>query len=129
VYVHTGRGENGTPDSAHLYWRSGNSIWNNDKDTATLRSASRTYDTCGWTKPGTGTSSCGFKARPATTQPKIKPTRVKPESHHGADATTVTVTVPHSLSVTNHAARDVFRRTPSLPTESDTADGATPPAP
>ena len=59
VYVHTGKGTNGRPDSAHLYWNSGNYIWNNDKDTATLRSASgRAYDTCSWTKPGTGVTYC-----------------------------------------------------------------------
>jgi hypothetical protein len=79
VYVHTGRSANGTPDSAHRYWGSGNYVWNNDKDTASLRSASgRTYDTCGWTKPGTGATSCGFTARPVTTQPTTKPTTVAP---------------------------------------------------
>jgi hypothetical protein len=52
VYVHTGKGTNGRPDAAHLYWQSGNYVWNNDKDTATLRSGSgRVYDTCKWTKP------------------------------------------------------------------------------
>jgi Lamin Tail Domain len=59
VYIHTGRGTNGRPDSAHLYWNSGNYIWNNDKDKATLRSASgRIYDTCAWTKPGSGITYC-----------------------------------------------------------------------
>jgi hypothetical protein len=64
VYVHTGRGTNGRPDSAHLYWGSRNYIWNNDKDTATLRSASgRVYDSCSWSRPGSGVTSCGFRAR------------------------------------------------------------------
>jgi non-ribosomal peptide synthetase component F len=64
VYVHTGKGTNGKnpsgkPDAPHLYWNSGNYIWNNDKDTATLRSASgRVYDTCSWKKPGSGATSC-----------------------------------------------------------------------
>ncbi len=64
VYVHTGKGTNGRnpsgqPDSAHLYWNSGAYIWNNDKDTATLRSAStRIYDTCRWTTRGSGSTSC-----------------------------------------------------------------------
>ena len=64
VYVHTGKGTNGRnpagqPDSAHLYWNSGAYIWNNDKDTATLRSAStRLYDTCSWRSRGTGATSC-----------------------------------------------------------------------
>ena len=64
VYVHTGKGTDGRdpsgrPDSAHLYWNSGAYIWNNDKDTATLRSAStRLYDTCSWSRTGTGATAC-----------------------------------------------------------------------
>jgi hypothetical protein len=34
VRIHTGKGGN---DGNDLYWRSGNYIWNNDKDRATLR--------------------------------------------------------------------------------------------
>jgi hypothetical protein len=56
VWVHTGKGTNTKSD---LYWGSGNYIWNNPGDTATLRSASgRLYDTCKWTKIGTGHTSC-----------------------------------------------------------------------
>jgi hypothetical protein len=64
VYVHTGNGTrgkqpNGTTDSTRFYWNSGNYVWNNDKDTATLRSGSgRAYDSCKWTKPGSGSTSC-----------------------------------------------------------------------
>ncbi len=62
--MHTGKGTNGRnpsgqPDSAHLYWNSGAYVWNNDKDTATLRSAStRLYDTCAWRAKGTGVTYC-----------------------------------------------------------------------
>lgn len=64
VYIHTGKGTNGkqpngTPDSARLYQQRGAYVWNNDKDTATLKSASgRTYDTCSWQRTGTGKTSC-----------------------------------------------------------------------
>jgi lamin tail-like protein len=56
VWVKTGKGTN---NSSTVFWGSGNYIWNNDKDTATLRSASgRLYDTCKWTRPGSGHTSC-----------------------------------------------------------------------
>ncbi len=64
VYVHTGKGTNGkqpngTPDSARLYQQRGAYVWNNDGDTATLRSASgRLSDTSKWTTRGTGVTSC-----------------------------------------------------------------------
>jgi hypothetical protein len=64
VYVHTGKGTNGkqpngTADSARLYQQRGAYVWNNDGDTATLRSASgRTYDTCKWTMKGSGYTAC-----------------------------------------------------------------------
>ena len=46
--VHTGNGIQGSP-AGHLYWGSGNYIWNNTGDTATLRSPSgATMDTCTW---------------------------------------------------------------------------------
>lgn len=46
VYLHTGKGTN---NSTNRYWDSGNYIWNNDGDTATLKNASRsTVDTCSW---------------------------------------------------------------------------------
>lgn len=66
VYLHTGIGIDGVnpvtlrPDSSRLYMNLATYIWNNDKDTATLRSASgRLYDTCTWKKPpGTGVTTC-----------------------------------------------------------------------
>ncbi|MEV6851711.1 lamin tail domain-containing protein [Actinoplanes sp. NPDC051411] len=46
VYVHTGKGTN---TSANRYWGSGNYIWNNDGDAATLRNSSNaTVDSCSW---------------------------------------------------------------------------------
>jgi hypothetical protein len=46
VYVHTGKGTN---TSTNRYWGSGNYIWNNDGDAATLRNASNaTIDSCSW---------------------------------------------------------------------------------
>jgi Lamin Tail Domain len=46
VRIHTGKGSN---DSDDLYWRSGNYIWNNDKDRATLRNSSGTLiDRCAY---------------------------------------------------------------------------------
>src|SRR4029450_4803700 len=61
----TGRGRNGRPDAAHLYWNSGAYIWDNDGDTATLRSVSgRISDSCTWTGVGTGVTSCGFVPAP-----------------------------------------------------------------
>ncbi|GID26069.1 lamin tail domain-containing protein [Paractinoplanes brasiliensis] len=48
--VHTGKGTQGKP-AGHFYWGSGNYIWNNTGDTATLRSPSgATMDTCKWKK-------------------------------------------------------------------------------
>lgn len=55
VYVHTGRGGN---TAAHRYWGSGNYIWNNTNDTATLRDrANRTIATCAW-RIGPGSVTC-----------------------------------------------------------------------
>jgi hypothetical protein len=46
VYVHTGKGKNTT---ANRYWGSGNYIWNNTGDTATLKNTKKsTVDTCSW---------------------------------------------------------------------------------
>ena len=85
VYVHTGRGRNGRPDAAHLYWNSGAYIWDNDGDTATLRSASgRVSDSCTWTGVGTGVTSCGFVPAPpapsvsVTTAPTLAPPTATP---------------------------------------------------
>jgi hypothetical protein len=86
VYIHTGKGANGyypagRRDSPHLYWNSGNYIWNNTGDTATLRSASgRIYDTCSW-KSGGATTYCNFKAPgplPVTVNPAMSPVKSLP---------------------------------------------------
>jgi hypothetical protein len=46
VKVHTGKGSN---TSSNLYWGSGSYIWNNDKDTATLKRANGTVaDKCSY---------------------------------------------------------------------------------
>ena len=46
VTLHTGKGTN---SSTHLYWGSGNYIWNNDGDTATLKNAGGSnVDTCAY---------------------------------------------------------------------------------
>lgn len=50
VTLHTGKGTNGKP-AGNLYWGSRNYIWNNPKDTATLKNArGTTIDTCAWKK-------------------------------------------------------------------------------
>ena len=47
ITLHTGRGAD---DAGHRHWSSGNHIWNNTGDTATLRDpAGRAVDTCSWT--------------------------------------------------------------------------------
>jgi hypothetical protein len=57
VTLHTGRGEN---TKTSLYWGSGNYVWNNTGDTATLKtSAGKTHDTCTWRqKTGRTKVSC-----------------------------------------------------------------------
>ncbi|MEE4581818.1 lamin tail domain-containing protein [Streptomyces sp. DSM 41602] len=46
VKVHTGRG---STSAGHVYWGRGSYVWNNDKDTATLRTASGTFrDSCSY---------------------------------------------------------------------------------
>ena len=55
VTVHTGRGTN---SAAHRYWSSGNYIWNNTGDTATLRDPRRVVQTCAWRTTGRGTITC-----------------------------------------------------------------------
>jgi hypothetical protein len=49
IYLHTGAGTNGKPDYQHRYWGKTGYIWNNGGDTATLRSGSKTIDSCKWT--------------------------------------------------------------------------------
>lgn len=52
--VHTGRGTN---NALHLYWRSGNYIWNNTGDKAYVRNANGTLvDTCSWGRTGSYTN-------------------------------------------------------------------------
>ncbi|MFI0723616.1 lamin tail domain-containing protein [Streptomyces sp. NPDC021224] len=48
VTIHTGKGTNTT---TNRYWGSGNYIWNNDKDTATLK-----------TSTGTRTGTCSYNS-------------------------------------------------------------------
>jgi hypothetical protein len=58
LFIHTGKG---TATGKHLYWRSGNYVWNNTGDTATLRSASgRVYDVCSFKASGVSTN-CAYK--------------------------------------------------------------------
>jgi hypothetical protein len=46
VWLHTGRG---TDTATHVYWGSGNYVWNNTGDTATLLNrAGVAHDTCTW---------------------------------------------------------------------------------
>jgi lamin tail-like protein len=58
LYLHTGKGTNGRPDSAHRYWGRTGYIWNNGGDTSILRTNSnRTIDSCKW-GAGSGTTYC-----------------------------------------------------------------------
>ena len=55
VLVRTGHGVNGQ----QLYWQSGAYIWNNDRDSASLRNAAgRAVDSCAWIRPGSGYTFC-----------------------------------------------------------------------
>ncbi|MEU4689419.1 lamin tail domain-containing protein [Actinoplanes sp. NPDC023714] len=48
LWLHTGRGAD---TGEHRYWNSGNHLWNNTGDEATLRDpAGRVTDTCAWTR-------------------------------------------------------------------------------
>ncbi|WP_433789014.1 lamin tail domain-containing protein [Actinoplanes sp. CA-252034] len=54
IYLHTGRG---TDTATHRYWNSGNYVWNNTGDTATLRNrAGGVHDTCLWGRQSGRTS-------------------------------------------------------------------------
>ena len=56
VIIHTGTGTN---NASNLYWRSGNYVWNNPGDTATLKnSAGTTVDSCRWTTTAPGYTNC-----------------------------------------------------------------------
>jgi hypothetical protein len=56
VRLHTGKGMNTATDR---YWGSGNYIWNNSGDRATLSNRSGTsLDTCSWSADGVGYTFC-----------------------------------------------------------------------
>jgi Lamin Tail Domain len=56
VKVHTGKGSN---TSSNLYWGSGSYIWNNDKDTATLKRSNGTVaDKCSYNNSSASHVSC-----------------------------------------------------------------------
>ena len=58
LIVRTGRGTDGSP-AGQRYWGSRAYVWNNDRDTATLRDAAGgPVDTCAWTRPAASTM-CG----------------------------------------------------------------------
>jgi hypothetical protein len=49
VYIHTGKGTNGSPDYQHRYWSRAWYVWNNTGDTAYVRNPSGTLiDSCSW---------------------------------------------------------------------------------
>ncbi|BEL10313.1 hypothetical protein Q0Z83_085040 [Actinoplanes sichuanensis] len=71
--IHTGRGVDGRPNG-HRYWQSGNYIWNNTGDTATLRTNKNTVvHTCTWGRTGSHTL-CGGPA-PAPTRTSASPAK------------------------------------------------------
>jgi Lamin Tail Domain len=56
VKIHTGHGSN---TQANLYWGSGQYIWNNDKDTATLKRPNSTVaDRCSYNNPNANFKIC-----------------------------------------------------------------------
>lgn len=56
VTVSTGKGSNTT---ATRYWGKTNHVWNNSGDSALLRTdKNKTIDTCKWTRPGKGYTTC-----------------------------------------------------------------------
>jgi hypothetical protein len=58
VYVHTGKGRQGTPDVQHVYQQRAAYVWNNDGDAAYLRNAAgKAVDSCSW-KSGTTPTNC-----------------------------------------------------------------------
>ncbi|MEU4164791.1 lamin tail domain-containing protein [Actinoplanes sp. NPDC026670] len=71
--VHTGRGTDGRPNG-HRYWQSGNYVWNNTGDTATLRTdKGATVHTCTWGRTGSYIL-CGGSA-PAPTKTSVAPSK------------------------------------------------------
>ncbi|MFI7601162.1 lamin tail domain-containing protein [Actinoplanes sp. NPDC049681] len=58
MYVHTGKGTNGQPDSKHRYWNRTSYVWNNGGDTAYLRTnTGKSIDSCKWGN-GSGVTYC-----------------------------------------------------------------------
>lgn len=57
VTIHTGKGTN---SPAHLYWKQGNYVWNNDTETAYLlgRTGTTKLDTCTYKKVPSGKKAC-----------------------------------------------------------------------
>lgn len=59
VMVRTGKGTNGKPASTDRYWGSGNYIWNNTGDTATVKNnKAKVIDTCTWPNNGGHYTAC-----------------------------------------------------------------------
>jgi hypothetical protein len=57
--VHSGKGTDDRPHAADVYWGKTSYVWNNDTDTATLRtSAGTTMDTCTYTGTSKGWTAC-----------------------------------------------------------------------
>ncbi|MEU4424170.1 lamin tail domain-containing protein [Actinoplanes sp. NPDC024001] len=52
------RSGKGTNTSTTRYWARTKHIWNNGGDTATLRTPTKTIDTCRWTNPAKGYTTC-----------------------------------------------------------------------
>ncbi len=56
VKLHTGKGKNTATD---LYWGQENYVWNNTRDTATLRNVKKAaVDTCSWKSNAKGQAAC-----------------------------------------------------------------------
>lgn len=99
VVIHTGKGTNGKP-AKHVYWGSGNYIWNNTGDTATLRTKTGTVvHTCKWGSTGSVTLC------PSPTPPPALPTTARPPT---TSATTQpTTTAPAETTETPRAEEAV----------------------
>jgi hypothetical protein len=122
LYVHTGSGTDFKPDSQHLYWKSGNYIWNNTGDTATLRSASgRVYDTCSW-RNGHRVTNCGFKAQAGLPANPGRPAVPVQQESPAAPSSTPSPSASTSASAT-HPVTGAPTLLPPLPDDSaDPAD-------
>jgi hypothetical protein len=75
--VHTGRGTDGRPNG-HRYWQSGNYVWNNTGDTATLRTNKNVVvHTCRWGSSGSYTTCTAPAPAPVTSTRAVSPTPSK----------------------------------------------------